>query len=699
MALLQFRVRQFRSIEDSGWITCDDVTTLVGVNEAGKSNLLLALWKLNPAKGGEINLLADLPRRLYSTARSEPGKITFIEADFELSEEATKAVAEKCLIATDQPLRVRLSKTFAGDVGVEFLNATPAAAIRSSNFHKVVTDNLARVRAEAATPELEEAKAAVEERLEQILEKYPTPETSFSREQLDELKKHTLMTLSLSKPSAFQAALEAVRSEIERLERYFVAPHLVPGVKEVVLKAIPKFVYYSNYGNLDSEIYLPHALENMQRTDLTGVAEAKARTLRVLFKYVGLDPKEIMEMGKEPVQVVNHYGQVVQQVSEEQIAEAARKKTERQALLHSAQSRLSREFREWWKQGEYSFDFRADGNYFRIFASEPSRPEPIELENRSAGLQWFLSFYLVFLVESEEAHAGAILLLDEAGHSLHPLAQRDLAQFFANLSKTNQVIHTTQSPFLVDTNHIDRVRVVYVDDNGFTVASENLRAAESPGSHQRSVYAVHAALGLSVSDTLLQGCLPVIVEGVSDQIYLNAIKNWLIREKQIAPPLEIVFVPSGGTKGVKPLSSLLTGREGELPPVVLDSDDAGRAMQASLAAELYKPSPERLIAVGDFAQVQDAELEDLIPFSVLEPLLNKLFREVDELFADHYDPARPLVAQVQGFAGRKGVALDPGWKVTLAKGFKNRLLARTPPPIDKPVLANWKKLFSRMLKE
>ncbi|MCL6568857.1 MAG: hypothetical protein K6T35_08265, partial [Meiothermus silvanus] len=91
--MLQFRVRQFRSIEDSGWITCDDVTTLVGVNEAGKSNLLLALWKLNPAKGGEINLLADLPRRLYSTARSDPGEITFIEADFELSEEATEAVA------------------------------------------------------------------------------------------------------------------------------------------------------------------------------------------------------------------------------------------------------------------------------------------------------------------------------------------------------------------------------------------------------------------------------------------------------------------------------------------------------------------------------------------------------------------------------------------------------------------------------
>lgn len=38
-----------------------------------------------------------------------------------------------------------------------------------------------------------------------------------------------------------------------------------------------------------------------------------------------------------------------------------------------------------------------------------------ELEGRSAGLQRFLSFYLIFLVESEGAHGGAILLLDEPG--------------------------------------------------------------------------------------------------------------------------------------------------------------------------------------------------------------------------------------------------------------------------------------------
>ena len=33
-------------------------------------------------------------------------------------------------------------------------------------------------------------------------------------------------------------------------------------------------------------------------------------------------------------------------------------------------------------------------------------------------------FYLIFLVESQEQHKDAILLLDETGLTLHPLAQK-----------------------------------------------------------------------------------------------------------------------------------------------------------------------------------------------------------------------------------------------------------------------------------
>lgn len=69
MTLVQFRVTNFRSVMDSGWIDCDDITSLIGINEAGKSNLILALWKLKPARiEGEsmIDILDDMPRHMHT---------------------------------------------------------------------------------------------------------------------------------------------------------------------------------------------------------------------------------------------------------------------------------------------------------------------------------------------------------------------------------------------------------------------------------------------------------------------------------------------------------------------------------------------------------------------------------------------------------------------------------------------------------
>lgn len=79
--------------------------------------------------------------------------------------------------------------------------------------------------------------------------------------------------------------------------------------------------------------------------------------------------------------------------------------------MQSASTELTSKFRDWWKQGEYRFRFEADGNHFRIWVSDDKRPEDIELEGRSTGLQWFLSFYLTFLVESKDAHKNSIVLV------------------------------------------------------------------------------------------------------------------------------------------------------------------------------------------------------------------------------------------------------------------------------------------------
>jgi predicted ATP-dependent endonuclease of OLD family len=367
-------------------------------------------------------------------------------------------------------------------------------------------------------------------------------------------------------------------------------------------------------------------------------------------------------------------------------------------LLQSASANLTSKFRDWWKQGNYLFDFHADGNHFRIWVSDDQRPEKVELEGRSTGLQWFLSFYLIFLVESQESHEGAILLLDEAGLSLHPLAQKDLSKFFENLSETNQLINTTHSPFLVDTNHVDRVKVVYIDNDGCTVASNDLRAAEDK-SQSRSVYAVHAALGLSISDTLLQGCKPVIVEGPSDQFYLNAIKNYLISEKLIAPRKEIVFVPSGGVKGVEGVASLVSGKSDDLPHVVLDSDKPGQDFKNKLLKRLYKDSQEKIVEVNELRNINGCEIEDIIPFPMLRSALNRLFRDVEtKEFEDVYNHEVPIVPQIESFAEGNEIDLVQGWKVEIARQAKQRLLQQGKEVVDEQTLQYWKVLFEKICK-
>ena len=51
MELQSFKIQNFRSIGDSGEVELSHVTALLGRNESGKSNLLLALRTLNPCRG------------------------------------------------------------------------------------------------------------------------------------------------------------------------------------------------------------------------------------------------------------------------------------------------------------------------------------------------------------------------------------------------------------------------------------------------------------------------------------------------------------------------------------------------------------------------------------------------------------------------------------------------------------------------
>ena len=111
MKLTSFRVTNFRSVNDSGWTETDDVSALIGTNESGKNNLLLPLWKLKPAKDGEINLIADAPRAEYNNIRNLKDKPVFITARFMLLENLAAEVAAKSGALADSLKTVEVSVT------------------------------------------------------------------------------------------------------------------------------------------------------------------------------------------------------------------------------------------------------------------------------------------------------------------------------------------------------------------------------------------------------------------------------------------------------------------------------------------------------------------------------------------------------------------------------------------------------------
>lgn len=273
-------------------------------------------------------------------------------------------------------------------------------------------------------------------------------------------------------------------------------------------------------------------------------------------------------------------------------------------------------------------------------------------------------------METKEGHSNTVLLLDEPGLSLHPIAQYDLAKFFKKLSEDNQLIYTSHSPFLVDMDNLANVKAVYVDsETGRTKVSSNLRSNDTDA--EKSIYPIHAALGLTVSDTLLLGCLPVLVEGVSDQIYLSLIKRYLIGKGKLQYSKEIVFIPTGGVKGMGPVSKLVSSRDDKLPFVLLDSDKTGKAYFKQLSDGRYRDEKNKLIEVAQFLKEGEYEIEDLIPAKSIIQLIDRMYR-AEQYFDDFYEKEIPIVNQIEAWATKNNLILKNGWKVELARGLQNR---------------------------
>lgn len=425
---------------------------------------------------------------------------------------------------------------------------------------------------------------------------------------------------------------------------------------DLITTRLPVFIYFENYGVLDSAIYLPRFLEGLQHVP----GDARIRTVNAIFKYGKLTAQEIADLGREQAQQARAQNQTP---SDQIIAEDQGRKEARAIKLNSASLDITQRFNEWYGQRRHTIDYYADGDYFRIWVADDRRPGvKIELEGRSKGFQWFFSFYLVFLVESGEGHKDAILLLDEPGLHLHPTAQQELIAFFERLSEDNQLIYTMHSPFLIDGEHLHRVRPVTEDKSGHARISVGIWPSD-----QETIFPLQAAAGYAMIRGLFQHKQNVLVEGMSDYYYLHALNAQCRVSGREALPDDIHTTPCGGTKNVGYIASLFLGQKVR-PLVLLDGDDAGRARQNALINELYAAHATAILMLDDVLgrTGTETEIEDILGEEILLPAISaEIGQNVKLAAADR--GVRSMPSQIKIWASRSSVKLPDGWKASSAR--------------------------------
>ena len=113
MELITFRVRMYEGIIDSGWVDVNNLTVLVGKNESGKTSLLKALHKLNPASSESYDINKEWPRGRPSKPNEEQ---VVCQARFRLSERE-KSYLSKNTAVQEFPNTVEVSRNYAGELG------------------------------------------------------------------------------------------------------------------------------------------------------------------------------------------------------------------------------------------------------------------------------------------------------------------------------------------------------------------------------------------------------------------------------------------------------------------------------------------------------------------------------------------------------------------------------------------------------
>ncbi len=301
--------------------------------------------------------------------------------------------------------------------------------------------------------------------------------------------------------------------------------------------------------------------------------------------------------------------------------------------------------------------------------------EPIILSQQSTGFQWAFNFMFGFLYNVGShfsLNKNIIYVMDEPATHLSVPARKEFRKFLKEYAHKNHVtfVLATHDPFLVDTDHLDEIRIVEKETEGSAIKNHFNYPLNNAGKDSDALDKIKRSLG--VGQHVFhnpQKHRIIFVEGITDYCYLSAFKLYLRYKEYKDNPIPFAFLPISGLKKDSNTMKETIKKLCELDnhPIVLTDDDRKCVFNQQATSERFKRANEEMHDPITILQLSDCD---------------RHFKQIEDCFSAN---------DRNKYAKNK--------RMELAMAFKTTLLYSEQNAITEETKKNFLKLFEWIKKE
>ena len=491
MKIIKFRVKNYRSITDIGdCFLTDNITILAGKNESGKTSLLEALEDFD----------TDKTIREDAKPIKNPEDLPEISITFEINDNILKEVFNEIGVEKKPPKNITLeiTKQFPdsysiSDASLEKLKLKDKATIEKEIKRKIqilrkTHKEESTIGCEIPSPNFDDIES-----ISTSISKYETA-TSLNLEIINITEeKEKLSTI-----------IQELKNDIERLNK--LQDIDVEFLNVLKKNYIPYFILFNSFDDIfPNKIPFSELEENEWIKDLSVISNLNIESIK--------DSNDrTKEKHKDDVNIT-----------------------------------LNKDYKQFWTQDMSSLSVNWDSEHLYFWIKEYGYSYEPSL--RSKGRQWHLAFYIKVTARAKE-DVPNIILIDEPGLFLHAKAQKDILGKLEDSTKYAQLIFSTHSPYLLESEKLNRIRLIFRTKKDGTRVENKIHALAD----KETLTPILTAIGLELNTgiTNIDKTNNIVVEGPSDLFYLEGFKK-ILKNNNLS------FVFGGGAGNMPFVGTILHG--------------------------------------------------------------------------------------------------------------------------------------------